>query len=214
MKLLALDTSTDRASIALSYHNQIETREHHDIRQHAQFLLPMVEELLSSCDLSIKQLDGVVFGRGPGSFTGLRIGCSVAKALAYAADLPLYPVSTLNAIAQKIWEKGLTNVLAVIDARMHELYWAEIIPGKPFQEYVSAAEKIQLSTNEKYILAGVGYEVYESALSLSIKQQIMKKETTYPEAASMLQLVLNNKIAAVDADEALPVYIRDDVTQK
>ena len=99
MKLLAIDTSTERASVALAVGQEIQSREHLAQRQHAQFLLPVIDELLSEAGLTISQLDGIVFGRGPGSFTGLRIACSIVKGLAYAHDLAVYPVSSLLTIA-------------------------------------------------------------------------------------------------------------------
>ena len=87
MNLLAIDTSTDHATVALAFGNELLSEEQGSMRQHAQFLLPMVERLLTSASLSFSQLDGIVFGCGPGSFTGLRIACSVAKAFAFAHDL-------------------------------------------------------------------------------------------------------------------------------
>ena len=99
MNLLAIDTSTEHATVAVTAHGELFSEEQGSMRQHAQFLLPMVERMLGLAGLSLTQLDGIVFGRGPGSFTGLRIACSVAKGLAYAHDLPLYPVSSLAAIA-------------------------------------------------------------------------------------------------------------------
>lgn len=145
MKLLAIETSTAQASVALSYEGQIQSLEKFAQREHTQFLLPMVQTLLAEASLSVADLDGIVFGRGPGSFTGLRIACSLAKGLAFAQDLPLYPVSSLAAIAFKVFqERGsypcfaekeksqdlaqrsipLTSVLSLVDARMGELYWA------------------------------------------------------------------------------------------
>lgn len=131
MNLLAIDTSTELASVALLYNGRLASREQGAQRQHAQLLLPMIEELLTSAGIELKQLDGIVFGEGPGSFTGLRIACSIAKGLAYAANLPLYPVSSLLAIASQENIQEGTAVLSVIDARMNQLYWGYYFLSSP-----------------------------------------------------------------------------------
>ena len=128
MTLLAIDTSTERATVALAVGDTVFHDEKHNVREHAQCLLPMINGLLEKAAVSLSQLDGIVFGCGPGSFTGLRITCSMAKALAYAHDLPLFPVSSLAAIANKVYHvtenlKPDTHVLAMLDARMQQVYF-------------------------------------------------------------------------------------------
>src|ERR1700733_12183845 len=105
MNLLAIDTSTTRASLAINLGGEILSKEQDAQHSHARLLLPMIEQLLAEAQLTINQLDGIVYGCGPGSFTGLRIACSIAKGLAYAHDLPLFPVSSLAAIAHKALQK-------------------------------------------------------------------------------------------------------------
>jgi len=122
MNLLAIDTSTSYASVALEFNGTMFVEEAFEIREHARVLLTMVERVLSSAGTELKNLDGIVFGEGPGSFTGLRIACSVAKGLAYAHDLPLYPVGSLLAIAFEARHMN-TSVLAMMDARMNQVYW-------------------------------------------------------------------------------------------
>jgi tRNA threonylcarbamoyladenosine biosynthesis protein TsaB len=112
MNLLAIDTSTDYVSVALVSSGAFYVSEKKLPRQHAQCLLPMMEALLQEAGLSLNALDGLVFGRGPGSFTGLRIACSVAKGIAYAQDIPLFPVSTLRAIAEAVWFEQAQNLSA------------------------------------------------------------------------------------------------------
>jgi tRNA threonylcarbamoyladenosine biosynthesis protein TsaB len=218
MNLLAIDTSTEFATVAVAAHGEIYSEEQGSQRQHAQLLLPMVERLLASAGLSFSQLDGIVFGRGPGSFTGLRIACSVAKGLAYAHDLPLYPVSGLATIAYDVYHREMeqladANVLAMIDARMHQVYWGRFT-GESFSvlEQVSSVADITLTLERPLILAGVGCELYISQLPVDIRARIVKECTIFPKAASMIRLVQSGLILAVSASEALPVYVRNEVT--
>lgn len=214
MKLLAIDTSTERATVAIVSDGNIHCEEQHCMRQHAQFLLPMVERLLALSEITLAQLDGIIFGRGPGSFTGLRIACSVAKGLAYAHDLPLYPVSDLAAIAYQKWIEKKTAVLALIDARMHQLYWG-YFTGDSFAvlEHVTAAADIFLPNPAPFIIAGVGYEPYLTQLPDILQRQIIQQHVVFPNANTLIYLVQSGQIQPVSVDEALPVYIRDQVTQ-
>jgi tRNA threonylcarbamoyladenosine biosynthesis protein TsaB len=219
MNLLAIDTSTESASVALSINGELRSEEQGAQRSHARLLLPMIEQLLTEAQVSLSQLDGIVYGRGPGSFTGLRIACSVAKGLAYAQDLPLYPVSSLAAIANEalfIHDKPPnTNVLALLDARMNQLYWACFNQnGSEVLEQVSAAADIDCKAAETpLILAGLGYESYLSQISQGLQARIRNHYIIYPKAEAMIRLVLTGTIKPVSASEALPVYIRNQITQ-
>ena len=204
MNRLALECSTDLASVALSYEGRIVQKQQRNTRTHAQYLLPMVDEVLAEAGVTLNQLDGIVFGRGPGSFTGLRIACSLAKGLAYPHDLPLYPVSTLATIAWmarnnlKAQDK---SVLAVLDARMQEVYWA-LYPAGQFEaeEGLGTTNQLQMLTAD--ILAG-------------FQENISGFDTVYPclpEAASMLALVEAQNILPVPMADASPVYVRNKVT--
>ena len=126
MRILAIDTATEACSAAqwndgtLSAHFEICPREH------TQRILPLVQEVLNESGTQLTDLDALAFGRGPGSFTGVRIGIGIAQGLALGAELPMIGVSTLATMAQGAWRKtGATRVLAAIDARMGEVYWAE-----------------------------------------------------------------------------------------
>ena len=219
MNLLAIDTSTDLATVAIAAFGEVYSLEQEGLRQHAQLLLPMIERLLLEAKLSFSQLDGIVFGCGPGSFTGLRIACSVAKGLAYAHDLPLYPVSSLMAIANEVNQGEAdnqtdTNVLAMVDARMHQVYWGYFKAGSlEGQEQVSAPVDIAISGSSSLILAGVGFEPYVPLLPAELQARILKCSTIFPMARVMIRLVQSGQIKPVSAAEALPVYIRNQVTQ-
>ncbi|KTD32865.1 O-sialoglycoprotein endopeptidase [Legionella nautarum] len=218
MNLLAIDTSTETASVALLQKGELRSEEQGAQRNHARLILPMVENLLAEAELSLSQLDGLVYGRGPGSFTGLRIACSVAKGLAYAQDLPLYPVSSLAAIANEALQQG-TNpqdaaVLAVVDARMNQLYWAYFnAQFDQVEEQVSSVADLALADEKPFILAGVGYESYLSQFSPAMQKRCYKMLTIFPKAEAMIRLVLTGKIEAVSAADALPVYVRNQITQ-
>jgi len=218
MNLLAIDTSSEKATVALSVNGQITSDEQREARQHAQYLLPMVERLLTQSKCSLAQLDGIVFGQGPGSFTGLRIACSVVKALAYAHDLPVYPVSSLAAIAYEANQVAKAKhdnytILAVIDARMKQLYSGEYAKDSfDTEPLVCDAANICLSSTSPIILAGIGFEDYLDDLPESITERIIDKLTIAPNAAAMINLVQLGLIKAVKAVDALPVYVRNQVT--
>ena len=96
-------------------------------RTHTKRILPMVDELLANSGINLKQVDALAFGRGPGSFTGVRVGAGIAQGLAFGADLPVIAVSNLTAMAQAVFElHQAENVAAAIDARMNEVYFSQI----------------------------------------------------------------------------------------
>jgi tRNA threonylcarbamoyladenosine biosynthesis protein TsaB len=218
MNLLAIDTSTETASLALLRKGELRSKEQGAQRNHARLILPMVENLLAEAEISLSQLDGIVYGRGPGSFTGLRIACSVAKGLAYAQDLPLYPVSSLAAIANEALQQESNPqdpaVLAVLDARMNQLYWAYFnAQSDQVDEQVSSVADVTLADEKPFILAGVGYESYLPQFSPALQKRSYKMLSIYPKAEAMIRLVLTGNIAAVSAADALPVYVRNQITQ-
>ena len=119
MRILAIDTATEACSVALWNDGTIKAHFELCPREHTQRILPMVQEILAAGDLTLTDIDALAFGRGPGSFTGVRIGIGIAQGLALGANLPMIGVSTLATMAQGAWRKsGATRVLAAIDARM------------------------------------------------------------------------------------------------
>src|SRR5208282_3002390 len=125
MRILALDASTDVCTVAVgdgvSWGHRVENAG----QRHSELLLPMVRELLGEARLELRDLDGIAFGVGPGSFTGLRIACGVTQGLALGANLPVIGVVTLEAMAETARrQSGRTRVIAALDARMHEVYFA------------------------------------------------------------------------------------------
>ena len=124
MKILALDTSTEYLSLALWQDGTALCRDLHAGQRHAELILPLVGEMLAEAGMSLKNLDGLAFGEGPGSFTGLRVGCGVAQGLAFGADLPVVGIGTLLALAASA---GGDKIIACIDARMKEIYHAAYV---------------------------------------------------------------------------------------
>ena len=122
MKLLALDTATERCSVALYEDGAVTERSADTPRGHADMVLPMIESLLTATHLSLNQLDGIAYGRGPGGFTGVRIAIGVVQGLAFGARLPTIGISNLAAVAQQVASTD-DRVLVCMDARMGEVYW-------------------------------------------------------------------------------------------
>uniref|UniRef100_UPI00260CADF9 tRNA (adenosine(37)-N6)-threonylcarbamoyltransferase complex dimerization subunit type 1 TsaB n=1 Tax=uncultured Legionella sp. TaxID=210934 RepID=UPI00260CADF9 len=193
MKLLAIDTSTEMASVAVLSGEKITSEELGSQRTHAQLLLPMIDRQMIQSGLQMSELNGIIFGCGPGSFTGLRIACSIAKGLAFAHDLELIPVSSLATIAWSAHEQQYnepTAVLAVLDARMHEMYWAYYQAGQfQAEEQVSAVQNIQIPMKHPVVLAGAGIDLYWDDFPEQIKSQVSARLNVYPNAASMIRLV-------------------------
>jgi tRNA threonylcarbamoyladenosine biosynthesis protein TsaB len=217
MNLLAIDTSTEKASVALFAQGVMTCEEQDGQKTQAQILLPLIDKLMVNAGLRLNQLDGIVFGCGPGSFTGLRVSCSMAKGLAYAHDLDLIPVSSLAAIAwsaRKQINDLKAPVLAVLDARMHELYWAYFGDATySTTEQVSKAAFIELPETPPVVLAGVGIEAYWTELSESIKAQTRQQLNVFPSAVAMIEMACALKINPISVALAQPVYIRNQVTQ-
>lgn len=183
---------------------------------HAQFLLPLIDELMNDAALSMSELDAVIFGCGPGSFTGLRIACSIAKGLAYAHDLNLIPVSSLATIAWSTRQQAAmadSPVLAVLDARMHEVYWAYYEPGQfTAQEQVNAVSQIIIPGSQPLVVAGVGIDEYWSDFPEIIKTQCLSQFKVTPGAVAMIELAQATQIKPISVAEAQPVYVRNQVT--
>jgi tRNA threonylcarbamoyladenosine biosynthesis protein TsaB len=124
--LIALETSTETASVALLHKGVMHCLESTGVQTHSQSVLPMVQRLLADSGLTMKDCDAIAFGAGPGSFTGVRTACGIAQGLAYGAGLPVVPVVTLVAMAEACrGETGAQEVLSLLDARMDEVYWAQ-----------------------------------------------------------------------------------------
>lgn len=221
--ILALDTSTPACSVALNIDGVVLEDFRMAPRQHNDLILPMVEQVLQQSGLALSDLDAIAFGRGPGSFTGLRISAGVVQGLAYGADLPVIPVSTLAAQALEGFQKtGKNHWLSALDARMGEIYVAGYHVNKVdghylvdclFDERVAKPDAL-VAFDECYQGVGSGW-LYDEILSALLPQ---KPEHILldiaPRAACIAQLAqeLLSQGKTVSAYDAMPTYLRDEIT--
>lgn len=219
MNLLALDTSTEYCSVALLLGATLTYREVHAIQRHSELVLPMIGELLSAAGLAPRQLHGIAFGAGPGSFTGLRIACGVAQGLAFGADLPVFPVGTLAALAE---ETGANQAIACIDARMGEIYHAvyrrdgaQWIEGSA--PVVCKALEAPAVSGDGWFGAGSGFGAYGEALKQHYASNLARVDATlHPHARAIARLAMPVLVAGggLPAEQATPLYVRDKVALK
>lgn len=142
-RILAIDTATEACSVAIWNQGEVHALFELCPREHTQRILPLVQQVLAESGLSLSQLDALAFGRGPGSFTGVRIGIGIAQGLALGAELPMLGISTLQTMAQGAWRiTGAQRVLAAIDARMGEVYWGQFERQLDGQWLESAGEAV------------------------------------------------------------------------
>ncbi len=220
MKLLALDTVTEYCSVALLDGDDLIIREQAAGQKHTELVLPMVNDVLSEAQTGLSHIDAIVFDRGPGSFTGLRIGAGIVQGLSLGADLPVIKVSSLNALAQCALRVFSAKwVLACIDARQTEIYWAsfQLVNGLMTnidREHLTPPDKLQVKQTGEYFGVGTGFASYKNEL-LGNSQVVYSgfDGQTYPLAQDLLPFA---KMAwkqgdYVDATAVLPVYLRDKV---
>lgn len=220
MKLLAIDTSSSACSVGLLIDNEIKIIHEIAPLQQAQKILPMIEKILQESTVSLNELDALAFGCGPGSFTGVRIATSVMQGIGYAMDLPLIPVSSLAALAQAAYsELGRDKLLVAIDARIQEVYWGAYQVNKEGvvelinTERVSPPQEILLPSESGWYGVGNAWDVYFEQISAS---PAYLDATRLPTALGVLQLakVRYKKKEWVDAENALPSYLRNEVALK
>lgn len=213
MQLLAIDTSTEYCSAALWLDGEIHARRTLAGQQHSSLLLPMVDELLRETGLALRQLDGIAYGAGPGSFTGLRIACAVTQGLAFGADLPVIGVSTLESIAE---QAGAERVLTVLDARMAEVYWAAYERSGTgwcclLEPVLSAPEFVHVPYSGEWIGAGNGF----ATVPLPQLEGVLARIENHwvPDAAAIAALAAPALARGEGFDAALaaPIYLRDKV---
>ncbi len=218
LKILAVDTATENCSVALRLGDEVIHRSAIAPREHTTKILPMVDNVLAEAGMKLSQLDGLAFGRGPGSFTGVRIGIGIAQGLAFGADLPMMGVSTLEAMAQACFRLHQSDrVLTAIDARMGELYWGQYLRQEGawkavVSDSVASPDNVQLITDsQKWMTAGTGWAAYPD-LATQLGVATSSSGVEFPQAQDMVMLA--TLADAVSAEHAEPVYVRDTVTWK
>lgn len=199
LTLLALDTSTEACSVALLYRGEKTHINELAQRTHTKRILPMIDEILANSGLGLNQVDALAFGRGPGSFTGVRVGAGIAQGLAFGADLPVIPISNLTAMAQAAFElHQAENVVAAIDARMNEVYFSQVVRekcgqilGNFFNGEKSLANKFVLQNKRLTSFKMITHLESEQAglLILNLlKKNLTGSDIALPNALYMLEL--------------------------
>lgn len=225
---MAIDASTEACSVALTYDNQTISEFELAPQSHSLLLLPMIDRLLKKADIKLAQLDGLFFGQGPGSFTGVRIGVGVAQGLAFAADLKVIGVSTLQIMAQRAYNlHQQVEVIAAIDARMSEVYLGyyqlneqgimepvvndTVLPP----ENAAALLSEHFTEGQQTYGVGTGWDAYKTALE-DLKINAGTPEILFPNAEELLEIgqYYFAQGKAVTAEHAQPVYVRDTVSWK
>jgi len=225
MKILAIDTSTSACSAALNIDNEIVVQFKIAPQGHSELILEQCNELLAKAELVPNQLDAIAFGRGPGSFTGLRIAAGVTQGIAFAANIPVISISTLAAQAQKICSSHPDHLyFSAIDARMKEIYWGIYQLGNNQlvelldNEAINKPAEIDYHEANSVIGVGSAWKEYPSDLEIALKS--CKINQIYPEilpSAEEIALLAADKLQrgdVLDAEKAIPVYLRNDVAKK
>ncbi len=228
MKILAIDAATEACSAALLCNGEQTARFEIAHQRHTELMLPMVEDLLTCAGIRLADLDALAVDRGPGSFTGVRISAGVAQGLALAAELPVIPVSSLAILAQgAVQNHGAEKILAVIDARMNEVYWAyyEQQDGRAVRagkEQLSRAADIDHAPMPGILVVGSGASLVRQAHAqgdaarYATTRYAMEEADRYPRAQTMLRLAedLFRQGRGIDAAVLEPVYLRNNVAKK
>ena len=219
MNLLAFDTSTEFLSIAIARDADIYRFDTLAGQSHSQLILPEIKKLLEQAQLQLADLNGLVFGAGPGSFTGVRIAAGVAQGLALGSALPVLGVCTLMALAQA---SGADKVLACLDARMGEVYFAAYIKvGEVWQQVHAPGlfkpDAVPVVEGAGWIGAGSGWQTYAETLNEHYAGQLSEVQPQLmPQASAMLQLAKPEFASGktFNAADAMPIYIRNRVALK
>ncbi len=232
MRLLAIDTVTEACSAALSIDGEIVSRFELARNRHSSRLLPMIEELLAEGGIELRQLDAVAFDRGPGSFTGLRIGAGVAQGIAFSVSVPVIGVSSLEILAAA---NPAPTVLPAIDARMGQVYWAVYASGdgeSPMRQLSAERldDPVAVATTAVPMLSaalaptlaptlavGSGWDQYGETLVPTLGAiDVERRDGCVPDAATLARLAVARiaRSGGIDAEDAVPVYLRDDVAVK
>ena len=217
VKIIAFEAATSRLSVAL-YRDGVITEKSAEVPNGgSERLLPWANELLAEGSLTLRQLDGIAFGAGPGSFTGLRLACGVSQGLAFGLDLPVVPVGTLAALALT---SGEGKVLACLDARMNEVYVAAYeVAGDSVQEImvpkVSSGETVPVPDGEGWRGAGDGFAtVHGDAIRSRMGMRLGEVDAcAFPTASAVARLAAPVLACGggVAAAQALPLYVREKV---
>ncbi len=223
--VLAIDTATEACSAALHCDGAVCRRFEIAPRRHNTLIFEMCESLFRETGVGLDRLDALVFGKGPGAFTGVRIAASMAQSVAYARGLPVVPVSDLQAVAQRAMERhAADSVLVAMDARMGEVYYGHFIKGADGlaapvgEEGLAVPGRVPGAADFRGIGAGSGWRAHREALNAVLGGGLSAcDEELLPDAAAMLTIALPGIASGATAGtvvepmNALPVYLRSPV---
>lgn len=218
MNILAIETSSDRGTVAVQSGTEISTIEIAGVREQSARIVPAIDSLLGRAGVSLASLDAITFGRGPGSFTGVRLAASVAQGLAMATDIGIVPVSSLAALAQQAVRRDrITHALACVDARMAEVYWGEYdaadgIARLVGREHLSAPERVECPPAGTWAAVGSGFARFGEVLSAQIARATVRRTEWLAAAVDLLPLARAalTRGEAVPADQVTPSYLREE----
>jgi tRNA threonylcarbamoyladenosine biosynthesis protein TsaB len=222
VKILALDTATEACSAAVLIDDKVIERYELAPRRHASLILPMITAVMAEAGLTAAQLNALAVGRGPGAFTGVRIATGFVQGIAFAAELPVTPISTLAAIARGVMvEHGVERVAVAVDARMEEVYWGTYRLGsdggvEPVgRERVCRPAAAVLADTQEWFGAGSGWNLYAKTLQQSSAIRGWWGNV-HPRARdiAVLGALAYRRGEYLGADKVEPVYLRDEVTRR
>lgn len=215
MNVLAVETSTELCSVALLRDAELFVEEALAENRHSEMLVPMLRRVLERAHLTAGRVDAFAFGQGPGSFTGIRIACGIVQGLAFGAGRPVVPVPSLLALAEQAHEP---HVVAALDARMGEAYlaayarngddWDEVIAPR----LVDAAGLPRLP-GRRWAATGSGFDRHAWLREAYRESVEMRYERDLPRAGAVARIAARRfaRGAAVPAEQAAPLYLRDKV---
>lgn len=219
MNILVLETSTDRLSLALGAADRVYESDFSAGQRHAELILGEIDRLLADAGLQVEDLQAIVYGEGPGAFTGLRIACGIAQGLALARDLPVLGIGNLLAAAE---ESGASRAFVCLDARMGEVYHAAYL--RDAEGWLTLNEpglykpaEVPLPQDTGWVGCGSGFVAHAEALQVRLGKALTRTlPDVYPTARAMLRLARPRLMAGEgqDAAAAAPIYIRDKVALK
>ncbi len=213
MNLIGIETSTENCSVALLHNDTLTTRDKIAPQKHAELVLGYLDELLTHANLKKAQIDGIVFGQGPGAFTGVRIAMSIVQGLALALEVPVIAISTMKNMGYQVWQQNPESnqkILIANDARMGEVYWAafESTNGQILRLSEDALNKpAEVEIQGFDVLAG---SAFQNLILCDSGAQVLPE--TLPNARSLLELVSHDfSQHAQHINQIKPSYIREKV---
>ncbi|MBE8215420.1 MAG: tRNA (adenosine(37)-N6)-threonylcarbamoyltransferase complex dimerization subunit type 1 TsaB [Endozoicomonadaceae bacterium] len=215
---IAIETTDSLCSVALLHQDNILTLQEQTHQKHNQKLMSLIHQILTESAVNAHAIDAIIFGKGPGSFTGARIAAATAQGLATAWQRPVIPVSSLEALAQQaVRSHQAKKIISAIDARMHEIYWAAFAYDEVTQHLTSLKPEILSSPHQlNHILStdqwfgiGTGWNYHEQLPILPKTFDAQAK----PLAQDMIQLAISSQYPLLEPHQALPTYIRNNIAQ-